>query len=436
MEVCIKAAEDLGYQAIVVGNSNLNIPIPSQSFGRDFRFVRCVGPSHAFSLTDGGIIRWPVRVGYCFPLLPRSLAEFFGISKGCFSRYNPRSVQAAIGRLSDDLASLYESLDLGHGDVVVFSTSNEFEVASHAQAIMKLGVRVEWRVNFCFHYGVFPSRSSSRLCTPKARRKMLGYSLRRSFQAMIPLQSNVSVIGLSDEVTKQLEELVSVDAKTLRYPETSGHAWTTELPKKSESKNVMKVGVAAFREEQGLRNLPTLIPELNSIKNTCSVSIPCTTQTREWLLRELPEDQRANCDFIEYPLSADLYSRWVSDCDIILLPYDGDSYSAHSGRCSGIAIDAAMNGKILLVPRHTSMERQLCSQEKLVNFLVGKKIPLDLHDSCIAFSYTSMESLKEKVNLIKNNADVLCEIASQQRTVIGDSLSPLRFVRALCGDCN
>src|SRR6266700_5609198 len=105
----------------------------------------------------------------------------------------------------------------------------------------------------------------------------------------------------------------------------------------------------------------------------------------------MPEARRAlerfgpAVELLYDPLDQDEYYRQLAEMDIIVLPYVSERYRRRS---SGIFVQAAAAGKVVVVPRETTMwaEAQRCAMENCVSYDTPEELPeavsqaIDRHD--------------------------------------------------------
>lgn len=318
--------------------------------------------------------------------------------------------------------------------MVLFATSNEFEMAAHAQAIARLGTRVDWRVAFYFHWGIFPSASSSRLCSPKSRITMMHDSIQASWKYIKARQKDSHLFAASLAVARQLTPFIEEEVMDLPVP--ANHFGPVELrtPLDSVKNGLMRVGIAAFRDEQGIDSLPKILNNIISAesRSTTVFVIPCEKKV-ELRLRSLVEaDKLQSCEFWRYPLGAD-YENWMNSCEAILLPYCSERYSPASGRNSGVALEAALSGKVLIVPKKTSLAANLCNEDLLNKVVASGQLTQMPSENWIGYSYQCVEGLKSTILAVTRNITNIQSIAAHQAESFRHRTNPSYFIANVTG---
>ena len=438
-ERCVKTAEDLGFDSVVLCKSTVEKETMAEnssgSFGNQkFKFVDYIGNTHRFSLCDAGQVRWPIIPFRTLPGMPRAWREVPGLLKGRVAGVRLQQVQCALGKLTEQLAAYYSSLQLERGDVVLFATSNEFEMAAHTQAIARLGTGVDWRVVFYFHWGIFSTASSSRVCSPKSRIMMMRDSIQASWKYMKARQKNSHLFAVSSGLARQLTPIIEEEVIELPVPATDSGLAVLPTPLDPVKNGLVRVGIAAFRNEQGVESLPRILNNVISAesRSTTVFVIPCQKNT-ELQIRSLVEaDKLQSCEFWRYPLGAD-YSTWMNSCEAILLPYCSERYNVSSGRASGVALEAAVSGKVLIVPKKTSLATELCNEDLLDEVVASGQLSLMPRGNWVGYSYQSMEELKSKILAVTQNVTKIQAIASHQTESIRHQTNPSHFIAKVTG---
>ncbi len=438
-KLCVKAAEGLGFDSLVIAKSSMKQEILAENLSgsfctQNFKFFDYVGNTHRFSLNDSGQVRWPIIPFQILPGMPRAWREVPGLLRGRVAGTRVHQVQHALGKLTEQLAAYYASLQLERGDVVLFATSNEFEMAAHAQAIAKLGNRVDWRVAFYFHWGIFANASSSRFCSPGSRITMMRDSIQASWKYIKARQKQSHVFAASQALARQFAPLIEEDVIELPFPATDSGLAVLPTPLSPMKHGLLRVGIAAFRDEQGEDALPRILNTVISAESSSTTVfvIPCQKAT-ELQIRNLVEaDKLQSCEFWRFPLGED-YDSWMNSCAAILLPYCSDRYDASSGRASGVAIEAALRGKVLIVPKKTSLATHLCKEDLLDDVVASGQLSLMPRGDWVGYSYQSIEKLKSTILAVNQNAPKIQAIAAHQTESIRDLRNPSHFIANVTG---
>ena len=439
VERCVKAAEDIEFDSVIFAKLTMEKEIMAKNSSGSFGnpkciFVDCIGKTHRFSLCDSGQVRWPIIPFRTLPGLPRAWREVPGLLKARVARVRLHQVECALGNLTEQLVAYYSSLQLERGDVVLFATSKNSRWQLTHTAIAKLGTQVDWRVVFYFHWGIFSNAHSSRFCSPKSRIMMWRDSIQASWKYIKARQKNSVVFTPSLAVARQLTPIIEEEVIELPCPVTDSGPAVLPAPLDPVKNGLVRVGIAAFREEQGVDSLPKILNNVISaeLTSTTVFVIPCREQTEQKIRSLVEPGKLQSCEFWRYPLDED-YRTWMNSCAAILLPYCSDRYSSSSGRASGVALEAALSGKVLIVPKKTSLATKVCNEDLLDEVVASRQLSLMPRENWVGYSYQSMEELKSTILSVTQNVIEIQAIASHQTASIRHRSDSSYFIAKVTG---
>lgn len=419
-KLCCEAARESGYDVTIIANRSFQNCAESIGDKFKFRYLNS-SPTTLFSANNSGSIRWPIELS----LTRLSIPEIAGLAKGMVRGPSPSKVLRACDSLAMQLLEAFESMRLSSGDLTFYATSNEFELASHARAISRLGTEIAWRACFYFHYGIFPSKQSHGFMTPKRRLNILGKSMGRSISQIRKFQTNYELLGATSSIARQLSDQLASPVEELHWPVDLTRFLSvkpdTQTDVTSDNK-IIRISIAAFREEQGLKLVPTIITELCTHLKSVSfqLSVPCSEQVRSELQQLLSPEILAKTDFPSHPFKPGDYPKWINATDIMLLPYDTGKYNE---RLSGIAIESACMGKILIVPKGTLLSGNL--QNKWSSQL--KTVHSTETGTWVGVAFEGIGELVAQIKLVCSNYSLFKSNARLSSILVRDFHSPHRF---------